>query len=240
MIETLNYAGVPLDKALEREPDLDKIKAALIREYWIRRVMTDTGEDRQTVIDGIGAVESMDQEAVLDLTSGAPTTLADGLQALIETLDEQVMYGGSEVIDTLHALLTYPWPEEEATIATHGANAAVGLRVDMDANTLTVYVGGQKIHVANHEENTLPAAADVAEAVHRAVLARVIGDRPHHVQLSSSERMALIQFLDWPNGGSISIGKRLSVNAVEGEVVLIQTQPHTYVTPPATRSPRRD
>jgi hypothetical protein len=73
------------------------------------------GVDRQTVIDTMDAIDSMNQEAVLALTSGAPTTLADGLQAYIETLElGDAGIPSSDVIDALHALLMYPWPGEDA------------------------------------------------------------------------------------------------------------------------------
>jgi hypothetical protein len=107
--------GEDLIAALPHATDLDGLRAALIREYFIRQAMAETGEDRQTVVDMIGALDSMNQEAVLELTSGAPTTLADGLQAYIEALDtEDADVSRSDVLDELHALLTYPWPGEDA------------------------------------------------------------------------------------------------------------------------------
>jgi len=248
MIETLNYAGVPLDKALEREPDLDAIKAALIHEYAIRHAMAETEEDRQTVVDAIGAFESMDQEAVLELTSGAPTTLADGLQAYIETLDtDRPVIAGSGpdpiegVLDALHALLMYPWPEEEATVATHGANAAVGLRVERDGNKVSVWVGGSEVHTSWTDWDVAMVAQEVSEAVHRAVLSRVIGDREHIVQLSPIDAKRLSDWLNRPNGSWSSrhdasgASERVTVNAVEGGGILIRTRPFTYVTPPQAR-----
>ena len=197
---------VSLADALSAEPDLEAVKVAMIREYAIRHAMAETGEDRQTVTDMIGAVGSMDQEAVLELTSGAPTTLADGLQAYIESLDaaeEGSKIGVDGVINHLHALLTYPWPEEEATIATHGANAHVGLRVDQtegNHEAVTIHVGGQKVYHGSTDREGGVIAEDVAEAVHRAVLSRVIGDREHIVQLSPVDAKRISDWLDRPNG----------------------------------------
>jgi hypothetical protein len=110
--------GEDLIAALPHATDLEGLRDAVSREYVIRKVMTETGEDRQTVIDTMGAIDSMNQEAVLGLTSGAPTTLADGLQAYIETLDlsreQSNSIPAADVIDALHALLMYPWPGEDA------------------------------------------------------------------------------------------------------------------------------
>ena len=55
---------------------------------------------------------------------------------------------------------------------------------------------------------------------------RVIPDREHVVQLSREERMALLKFIESPNG-SHSTGRdnRVCVEAVEGGGLLIRTQP---------------
>lgn len=228
---------------LAGEKDLEPIKKALIRELLIREVMTETGEDRQTIMDMVAADESMSQEAVLELTSGAPTTLADGIGALIESLEatnqaldpnDEECYIPDHVIDALRALLAYPWPDEEATISTHGANAHIGLRVDMDAHQVTIHVGGQKVYQGDRDDNTLPAVETAAEAVHRAVLARVIGDREHIVQLNRDEVSNICEWSDRPNG-SLILGGRLSLNAVEGGGILVRTKPYVYVTPATSR-----
>jgi hypothetical protein len=104
-----------LEDLLAKADDLGAWRNAVIREQVIRDTMTQTGEDRQTAADFFDAHKSMDQEAVLELTSGAPTTLADGLQAYIEGLDTQATeMHPDRVASDLHALLTYPWPGEDA------------------------------------------------------------------------------------------------------------------------------
>jgi hypothetical protein len=241
--QILGSAGLaPLDSILERVDDLEPVKTALIREYAIRTAMLSTGEDRRTIIDMMDAVDSMDQEAVLALTSGAPTTLADGLQAYLETLElGDADIRSSNVIDALHALLVYPWPEEEATIATHGANASVGLRVEHsdrpNDETFSIYVGGQEAYRGSAAREGAVIAEEVADAVHRAVLARVIGDRPHTVRLSHTDRLDLLNWLDRPNGSWVAGGTdRLSAVDHRDGGVSIQTSPYIRVTPPWSRS----
>lgn len=94
--------------------DLDRVRAALVREHAIRHVMAETGETRKVVTDLIGAAESMGQEAVLDLTEGKPTTLRDALERYTERLEAALAADpGSvgDVVAELGALLTYPWPK---------------------------------------------------------------------------------------------------------------------------------
>jgi len=240
--------GLTMAEVMAEADDLESVRDALVHEFAIRHAMAETGEDRQTIVDTMGAVESMDQEAVLELTSGAPTTLADGIQALIESIDAEngvASYIPSDVVTMLHALLTYPWPEEEAVIGTHASNASVSLRVEEpDDDHLEVYVGGQKVAEADYETHTrsgMQAVQDVAEAVHKAILARVIGDRPHHVQLNSSDRASLLRWLERPNGywrpADMDSRPRVGVDAVEGGGVLIKTQPYVYVEPVSSRRP---
>lgn len=105
------YTG--LDKWLASMGDLEEVKTALIRETAIRHAMAETGEDRKTVADMIDAMDSMDQEAILELTEGEPTTLADALSRYLEELDkapEKSKIGVDGVINHLSALLAYPWP----------------------------------------------------------------------------------------------------------------------------------
>jgi hypothetical protein len=244
---------VSLADALAEEFDLkglEKIRDAVSREWSIRKVMTETGEDRRTIMSMMDAVDSMDQEAVLDLTSGAPTTLADGLQAYLETLDsDRSVVAGSGldpiegVLDALHALLVYPWPEEEATIATHGANASVGLRVEHsdrpNDETFSIYVGGQEAYRGSAAREGAVIAEEVADAVYRAVLARVIGDRPHHVHLNYADAQELMVWLegaDRSGNWRPEHSDRLTVDAVAGGGILIRTAPYVDVTPPRSRS----
>lgn len=88
--------------------DLEEVKTALIREQTVRDVMAESGEDRKTVTDMIDAMDSMDQEAVLELTEGEPTTLEDALSRLSEDWHQNGVPDGAEY--HLDRLLTYPWP----------------------------------------------------------------------------------------------------------------------------------
>ncbi|HEU4751971.1 MAG TPA: hypothetical protein VFU47_02605 [Armatimonadota bacterium] len=246
MIDRSKYES--LADALADVDDLDRVRAALVREHAVRHVMAETGEDRQTVTDMIDAMEATDQEGVLDLTEGQPTTLRDALERYLERLGRALEGDpGSTLGDVeaeLGALLAYPWPEEEATISTHGENASVRLSVDYpDDDHLTVSVGGHEVYSGSYDElgsSGMGAVEEVARGVHRALLARVIGDREHLVRLNDRERRALLEFAQrasgsWRPEGNGESGRRLSVDAVEGGGLLIRTRPYRYVTPPRTR-----
>lgn len=244
MIETLGRAGWTLGEALENEDDLEQVKRALIREQTIRRTMNETGESRKIVTQTLDAMGSMGQEFVLELTDGQPTTLRDGISGLVEELENYEEETGDlrTVADQLSALLAYPWSEEEAVIGTHGANDSVRLKIENpDDRHLIVTVGGQEVASANHDEegwSGMAAVEDAARATHRAVLARVIGDREHIVQLNAQQVRAL---LDWADGAGSSgshvtgVDNRLTVEAMTGGGLLIRTRPYTYVTPPRSR-----
>ncbi len=103
-----------LAELMESAPDLHAVKMALVREQVIRDAMEKTGESRPIVAKMLGAVESMDQETVLSLTDGGPTTLADALGRYIKVL-EQVGDLEPEISDialALNAILTFPYPAE--------------------------------------------------------------------------------------------------------------------------------
>jgi hypothetical protein len=121
MIETLGRAGLTLAEGLEREEDLDAVKAALFREYVVRRVMGESGETREIVVEALDAGDSMDQEGVLALTDGEPTTLADALNTYVmELADNATNDDVRSIVTDLGALLNYPWPgvEGEADVTT--------------------------------------------------------------------------------------------------------------------------
>lgn len=110
--------------------DLEAVQAALVREIVIRQVMAESGEERRHVVDMLDAMDSMGQEAVLELTEGQPTTLHEALQRYVEDLGSEV-YGVHEVAELRHlvvgdlgTLLTYPWPGARLTgDETNGLNA---------------------------------------------------------------------------------------------------------------------
>lgn len=243
----VTYGRNELRHVMSEIEDLDEARAALVREHAVRHVMAETGEPREVVTEMIDAMEATDQEGVLELTEGQPTTLRDALERYLDRL-ERALEGdpGStlgDVAGELGALLAYPWPEEEATISTHGENASVRLEVVRpDDNHLAVRVGGQEIETVYRDDtrSVYTLAEDVAQAVHRALLARVIGDREHLVQINDRERRALLAFAErasgsWRPEGNGESGRRLSVDAVEGGGLLIRTRPYRYVTPPRAR-----
>lgn len=109
MIETLGRAGLTLAEALAEESDLDAVVKALARETVIRHMMAETGEPREIVAEQIDALSSMDQEAVLDLTEGEPTTLRDALGRYVDAIQPDDT--GETVVDALNAILAHPFPE---------------------------------------------------------------------------------------------------------------------------------
>jgi len=112
---------------LSQAPDLGRVTRALARETVLRQVMTETGESREIVADMIDAMDSMSEEAVLDLTDGEPTTLRDALSRYVERLNNlgnqkrEEIY--ANIADELDTLLTYPWPVQQP-----------GVHVDLEDN----------------------------------------------------------------------------------------------------------
>jgi hypothetical protein len=147
-------------------PDLDALRRLVVREGAIRETMAETGMDRQTVVDMIDAADSMDQEAVLALTEGAPTTLRAALQDLVDgyaQAAEGAVTGVDGVVNNLSALLEYPYPG--------GATLETDLDPE-DDETLAIMVNGRVVYQANHDEHGhagMDAAKGAAEAVFRAI-----------------------------------------------------------------------
>jgi len=234
-----NLGFADLSVALSCEQDLAAVERAVVRERAIRQTMAETGEARAVVVETIDAALSMDQESVLELTEGAPTTLADALARYVRLLPEAVTGMTGEISDQiasdLSAILEYPWPAEEALVALHQPEG-VALHIEEgDDRDLEIRIGPNRwlVCTVNWEDagsGGQRAAEEVARAIHRAVLARVIADRPHHVQLNDAERRDLIGFLERPNG-SWTGGGRLSVDAVSGGGVIVRTRPYTYQRP---------
>lgn len=95
------------------DTELAEIHTALFRERIIREGMAQTGEDRQTVADYLDASMSMDQEAVLDLMDGEPTTLAAGLRRYVDELGiRDELQTRDRIVSDLMTLLIYPWPDK--------------------------------------------------------------------------------------------------------------------------------
>lgn len=111
-LERAHLAGLWL-ALLEEADSLEWVTKALARETVIRHMVAETGEPREIVAEMVDAHASMDQEAVLDLTEGEPTTLRAALERYVDDLDpgDENLRVGS-VIDDLSAILAYPFPEE--------------------------------------------------------------------------------------------------------------------------------
>lgn len=231
----LNYGPKQVQDILADTDDLGEIERALVREHAIRAAMARTGEGREIVAEGIDAIQSMDQEAVLDLTEGKPTTLPDALTRyirIVETWDELITRDG--VVSDLGAILEHPWPAEEERLASHGVNQWLGLRFkEGDDRDLEIRVGpdsGHPVYTVNWEDagtGGQQAVKEAVRAVYRAVLSRVIADRDHHVQLSRTNRLDLLNWMDRPSG-SWTGDSRVTVNAVEDGGILIRTRSYAY------------
>lgn len=230
----LNYGSTQMTDLLASTEDLDQVTRAVEREKAIRAGMARTGEGREIVAEFLDAHESMDHEAVLSLTDGEPTTLRDALSryvADLETGDAQcsdsVELGpyAQLVVQALETILGYPWPAEEEFLASHSANRSLALDIRRPGGgRVEVRLGG---HLLVDTDFAPDQAADVAERIYRSVLARVIGDREHIIQLNAAETADLRAWLVRPNG-SLGDGNRMTVDAVEGGGILVRTRPYSY------------
>jgi hypothetical protein len=101
------------EELVAQADDLDTVVRAVAREHAIRHGMAETGESREIVTDMLDAAISMDQEAVLDLMEGEPTTLAAGLRRYVEELEKRdELQPRDRLVGELDSLLAYPWPGE--------------------------------------------------------------------------------------------------------------------------------
>lgn len=228
--------GKTLAERLAVEPDLNVVARAIERERRIRDGMARTGEGREVVTEFIDAHSSMDQEAVLGLTDGEPTTLVDALRRYVEQLNVYAEETGNlwPVTDDLAAILNYPWSGEEERVQLHEPNSSLQLHVDHpDEVTTRISIGSNRWFLfsasrEDHAPHSMLAIENAARAVHRAVLGRVIADREHIVQLNGVEAKT---FYDWlgsnGRGGSLRLGHRLTVEA-SGGGVWICTRPYAY------------
>jgi len=244
LTETLGRAGLTLAEALEGEADLDALIRAVSRETVIRHAMAETGEGRTVVAEMLDATTSMGDEAVLDLMDGEPTTFRAAVQRYVEELEgRDELQPRDRVVDDLTTLLNYPWRDEEERLALHQANRALMFRVDRpDDEHVRVTIGDNawELYSGSYDElgsSGMAAVENVAEAVYRAVLARVIPDRDHHVQLNSTDRRSLLAWLERPNGSwrPDTGNSRVTMDAVEGGGVLVRTRPYYFQHLPRTR-----
>jgi hypothetical protein len=211
--------------------DLDAVNRAVEREREIRIGMARTGQGREVVAEFLDAEAAMDEEAVLGLTEGQPTTLVDALRRYVEELEKQVTTDALDAAASLAALLAYPWPEDERRISLHNPHYGLALSINEEENRdLVIRMGSNRWEVArvNWEDagsGGQRAAQAVAEAVYRATLARVIPDREHIVKLSSAQARDLAGFLERPSGSWSA--DRVTVEA-SGGGVWIRTRPYSF------------
>jgi hypothetical protein len=112
LTENLGRIGLTLGEALADTDDLDAVVRAVARERAIRDTMAETGETHEIVASVLDAAISMDQEAVLDLMDGEPTTLARGLaRYALELEGRDELQPRDRIVDELGSLLAYPWPQ---------------------------------------------------------------------------------------------------------------------------------
>jgi hypothetical protein len=225
---------------LSAAPDLDRASRAVDREREIRIGMARTGEGREVVAEFLDAEAAMDQEAVLDLTEGQPTTLVDALSRyLVELEKRDELQPRARVAGELAAILAYPWPEDERRVQLHNPHYGLALHMDEEENRdLVIRMGSNRWEVArvNWEDAGSGGQREcqaVAEAVYRATLARVIADREHIITLNAAETAQLRR---WLNGEERSgwIGDRLTLEPAGGGV-WIRTRPYSHQSIPRNR-----
>ncbi len=103
-----------LAEMLAGADDLDTVRRAIAREEAIRATVKESGESYEIVAETLDAMISMDQEAVLDLTEGEPTTLQAGLVAYVQELEKRdELQPRDRVVTELGMLLAYPWPGQQ-------------------------------------------------------------------------------------------------------------------------------
>jgi hypothetical protein len=218
---------------LSAAPDLDRASRAVEREREIRIGMARTGQGREVVAEFLDAEAAMDEEAVLDLTEGQPTTLVDALSRYLTELEKRdELQPRARVAGELAAILAYPWPEDERRVQLHNPHYGLALHMEEEENRdLVIRMGSNRWEVArvNWEDagsGGQLACRAVAEAVYRATLARVIADREHIVTLNAAETAQLRRWLNGEPNGSNWIGDRLTVN-YDGNGVWIRTRPYS-------------
>lgn len=232
---------------LAEVPDLDMAQAALVRERVIRQVVAESSEPRDIVVDMLDAMGSMADEAVLDLMEGQPTTLRAALRRWLELVPAESLGKDGEVFKAdLAALLDYPYPDEEALIQLHEGNRSTELEIKREVSKgdeeITIVLGGMEVgRLTEYDREGIDGTQveEVMRDLRRAVLARIIPDRDHHVQLNSTDRRSLLAWLERPSGSwrPDDHKVRVSLDAVEGGGMLIRTRPYRHQ--PAADQPMR-
>jgi hypothetical protein len=181
--------GKAMAEFLAGVDDLDAASRAVDREREIRIGMARTGEGREVVADFLDAQAAMDDEMILDLTDGQPTTLVDALTRYLEELERRdELQPRARVAGELAAILAFPWPEDERRVQLHNPHYGLMLHIEEEENRdLVIRMGNNRWEVCrvNWEDAGSGGQREcqaVAEAVYRATLARVIPDRDHDVR----------------------------------------------------------
>jgi hypothetical protein len=220
-----------LAQALTRTDDLDAVIRLVARERLIRDAMAQTGEGRNTVTDMFDAMQAAGEDEILDLTDGEPTTLRDALSRYMDDLDLDT------VVADLSTILNYPWSAEEERIQLHDLHGGLALHVEHypQNERIVISMGDNRwpVYDGSTAREGGVVAGEVATAVYRGVLARVIADRDHHVQINGADALSLVQWATNSSAGSWSPDRssRLSVDAVAGGGLLIRTRAYTYQQP---------
>lgn len=227
---------------MENTDDLDAVTRAVEREREIRIGMARTGEGREVVAEFLDAQAAMEDEGVLDLTDGQPTTLVDALTRYLEELEgRDELQPRERVAGELAAILAFPWPEDERRVQLHNPHYGLALHFEYpdDLETVKVQMGSNRWTVGEFPRNreTTGLVEAVAEAVYRATLARVIPDRDHDVRLSGAEVADLTAWLALPRpwSGRVRIGNRLSLETY-GYGVMLRTRPYSHQNIPRNGS----
>lgn len=213
--------------------DLDRVTRAVEREREIRIGMARTGKGREVVAEFLDAEAAMDDEAVLDLTDGNPTTLVDALTRYLAELEgRDELQPRARVAGELAAILAYPWPEDERRVQLHNPHYGLALHFECSEGwdqEIKISMGNNRavIYTSSAGRESASIAEEVAQAVYRATLARVIPDREHIVTLNAAETAQLRRWLNGENTGSNWIGDRLTLNAAGGGV-WIRTRPYSH------------
>lgn len=238
------FARKMIPTALPHIDDLDSVARAVEREREIRIGMARTGEGREVVAEFLDAQAAMEDEGVLDLTDGNPTTLVDALTRYLEELEgRDELQPRARVAGELAAILAFPWPEDERRVQLHNPHYGLALHITEEENRdLVIRMGNNRHEVArvNWEEagsGGQLAAQVVAQKVYRATLARIIPDRNHDVRLSGAEVADLTAWLALPRpwSGSVRIGDRLTVEPY-GNGVVLRTRPYSHQNIPRNGS----
>lgn len=139
MIDRNRYAN--LAEALADVTDIGKVVRAVVRETAIREMMAETGESREAVTTVADAAVSMDEEAVLDLMDGQPTTIGRALARYIDELEKRdELQPRDRIVGELDTLIRYPWPgvaPAEDELARFRNDVAVTLRRKLQAGLVS-------------------------------------------------------------------------------------------------------